>query len=202
MSEIEHKDALEELNKSYNSYKKGEYTFGKYETESDLVQAFFEGKIFVLEGSNIGIYICLLFAVIFLLVIILSLFILTFYVIFFSFLISITLFIIEIPLIIFGIVIKRRFVVIGPFGVYYRKYSRRDFFLWKDVNYIIETKKVRHRYGMTTDITFITIITPTNKKIRFIHGQFKKKEFSSFLKEEMFLLLFQIYSELGKRQRT
>jgi len=57
MSEIEHKDSIEELEKVYSSYKKGEYSFGKYETEFDLIQAFLEGKIFVLKGSNKGIYI-------------------------------------------------------------------------------------------------------------------------------------------------
>ena len=46
----------EELEKIYNSYEKGEYTFGKYETAFDLEQAFFEGKTFVLKGSNNGIY--------------------------------------------------------------------------------------------------------------------------------------------------
>ena len=46
----------EELEKIYNSYEKGEYTFGKYETEFDLEQAFFKGKTFVLKGSNNGIY--------------------------------------------------------------------------------------------------------------------------------------------------
>ena len=202
MSEIEHKGALEELIKSYNSYKKGEYTFGKYETEFDLVQAFFEGKIFMLEGSNIGIYLCLLFAAIFLLIIILSPFFFPFYEIYFSFVISITLFIIEIPLIIFGIVIKRRFVVIGPLGVYYRRYSRREFFLWKDINPIIETKTAHLRYGMSFPITVITIITRNNKRLRFGHGQYKKKEFPYLVREEMFYRLFQIYFKFGKLQRT
>ncbi|GAG57044.1 unnamed protein product, partial [marine sediment metagenome] len=165
MSEIDHKDSLEELVKIYNSYKKGEYTFGKYEREYDLVQAFFEGKTFVLKGSNNGIYLCLLFAVIFL-----------FFIIFFSFIagmsnyvivFSIAIVSIEIPLIVLGIIIKRRFVVIGPFGVYYRRYSKKDFFLWMDVNLIIETKTVHQRYGMSTPITFITIITPNNKKLHF-----------------------------------
>jgi len=190
----------EELEKIYNSYKKGEYTFGKYETEFDLEQAFFEGKTFVLKGSNNGIYLCLLFAVIFL-----------FFIIFFSFIadmsiyvivFSIALFSIEIPLIILGIIIKRRFVVIGPSGVYCRRYSKKDFFLWKDVNPIIETKTAHLRYGMSVPITVITIITPNNKKLRFGQGQYKKKEFPFPFKEEMFVLLFQIYSELGKRQRT
>ena len=58
------------------------------------------------------------------------------------------------------------------------------------------------RYGMSVPITVITIITPNNKKLRFSHGQYKKKEFSSLVKEEMFVRPFHIYSELGKRQRT
>jgi len=197
MSEIEHKGALEELNKSYNSYKKGEYTFGKYETEFDLVQAFFEGKTFVLKGSNVVIYLCLLFAVIFLFFIIFFYFIagISIYVIVFS----IALFSIEIPLIVLSVIIKRRFIVIGPSGVYYRRYSKKDFFLWMDVNPIIENKIAHLRYGMSVPITFITIITPNNKKLHFGQGQYKKKEFPFLVKEEMFVRLFQIYSELGKR---
>ena len=189
---MDHKDAFEELIRIYNSYKKGEYTFGKYETEFDLEQAFFEGKIFVLKGSNIGIYLSILFGVIFL-----------FFIIFFPFIFDISassvamplsISIVEIPLIVFGIIIKRRFVVIGPYGLYYRRYSKKDFFLWKDVD-----PKMRLKYS--TLVVDITIITPNNKKIRFLHGQYKKKEFP-FLKEEMFIRLFQTYSELGKRQRT
>jgi hypothetical protein len=194
----------EELKQIYNSYKKGEYTFGKYETEFDLEQAFFEGKTFVLKGSNVLIYISILLTVIFL-----------FFIIFFLFIsaisdsgvpmplvLSIALSIIEIPLIVFSIITKRRFVVIGPSGVYYRRYSKKDFFLWMDVNPIIETETMRIRYGMSVPLTVITIITPNNKKLRFSYGQYKKKEFSSLFKEQMFVLLFQIYSELGKRQRT
>ena len=115
---------------------------------------------------------------------------------------SIALFSIEIPLIVLGIVIKRRFVVIGPSGVYCRRYSKKDFFLWKDVNPIIETKTAHLRYGMSFPITVITIITRNNKRLRFGHGQYKKKEFPFPFKEVMFVLLFKIYSELGKRQRT
>lgn len=189
----------EELKKIYNNYKKGEYTFGKFETEYDLVQAFLEGKIFVLKGSNVIIYLCLLFTVIFLFFII---FFISAFGVFMSLGLSIALSIIEIPLIVFSIINKRRFVVIGPSGVYYRRYSKKDFFLWKDVNPIIETETVRLRYGMTTNITIITIITPNNKKLRFSHGQYKKKEFSFLVKEVMFVCLFQIYSEFGKRQRT
>ncbi|MCK4383679.1 MAG: hypothetical protein KAW66_10325 [Candidatus Lokiarchaeota archaeon] len=194
----------EELEKIYNSYEKGEYTFGKYETEFDLEQAFFEGKTFVLKGSNNGIYLCILFAVIFLFGIILFLFIggISAFGVFMSLGLSIALFSIEIPLIVLGIVIKRRFVVIGPSGVYYRRKSKRDFFLWKDVAPIIETKKVHLRYGMTTDLTIITIITPNNKKLRFSYGQYKKKEFPYLFREEMFYRLFQIYFKFGKLQRT
>jgi len=187
----------EELEKTYNSYNKGNYTFGKYATESELVQAFFEGKIFVLKGSNNGFYICLIFPVIIFVAIITSLFV---DIPSFAFFLSIGLSILSIPFIVFAIIIKRRFVVIGPSGVYYRKYSQKDFFLWKNVNPSIETKTVRLRYGMTTDITIITIITPNNKKLRFVHGQYKKKEFPFLAKEEMFYRLFQIYFELGKLQ--
>ncbi len=201
MSEIDHKDSIEELERVYNSYKNGEYAFGKYETKFDLVQAFLEGKIFVLKGSNIGIYICIIMSVIFL-----------FIIIFFSLfvdirpsptlVISIVLSITEIPLIVFAIIIKRRFVVIGPYGLYYRRYSKKDFFLWKDVDPKKEKKPVRLKYGMTAYVTVITIITPNSKKIRFLHGQYKKKEFPSLVKEKMFYRLFQIYFEFGKRQRT
>ena len=192
----------EELEKIYNSYKKGEYTFGKYETEYDLVQAFLEGKIFVLKGSNVIIYISILFAVIFVFFIIFSLFTsISDFGVLMPLVLSIVLSIIEIPLIVFSIITKRRFVVIGPSGVYYRRYSKKNFFLWKDVNPIIETETAHLRYGMSVPITVITIITPNNKKLRFSYGQYKKKEFPSF-KEEMFVLLFQIYSEFGKRQRT
>ena len=201
---IRRNEEEEEFKQMYNSYKKGEYTFCKYETEFDLEQAFLEGKIFVLKGSNVIIYICLLFAVIFL-----------FFIIFFLFIsdisasgvpmplvLSIVLSIIEIPLIVFAIIIKRRFVVIGPSGVYYRRYSKKDFFLLKDVDPEIENKPVPLRYGMTAYVTVITIITPNSKKIRFLHGQYKTKEFPSLVKEKMFYRLFQIYFEFGKRQRT
>ena len=193
------KEEEEELEKIYNSYKKGEYTFGKYESEYDLVQAFLEGKIFVLKGSNIVIYICLICVVIFFS----SLFFLSFFIGFTVFAhVPIPLSIIGIPFFVFAIIIKRRFIVIGPSGVYYRRYSEKDFFLWKDVNPIIETKTAHLRYGMSFPITVITIITRNNKRLRFGHGQYKKKEFPFPFKEVMFVLLFKIYSELGKRQRT
>jgi len=190
----------EELEKIYNSYKKGEYTFDKYETVFDLENAFFEGKIFVLIGSNNGIYISLILPAILLFFIILSLFI--GFMDFLLVVLPIVFSIIEIPLIVFAINIKRNFVVIGPSGVYYRRKSKRGFFLWKDVAPIIETKKVHLRYGMTTDLTVITIITPNNKKLRFVHGQYKKKEFPYLVREEMFYRLFQIYFKFGKLQRT
>lgn len=190
----------EELEKIYNSYKKGEYTFGKYETVFDLENAFFEGKIFVLIGSNNVIYISLILPAILLFFIILSLFI--GFNEFLLVVLPIVFSIIEIPLIVFAINIKRNFVVIGPSGVYYRRKSKRDFFLWKDVAPIIETKKVHLRYGMTTDLTIITIITPNNKKLRFSYGQYKKKEFPYLVREEMFYRLFQIYFKFGKLQRT
>jgi len=191
MSEIDRKDSIEEFEKVYNSYKNGEYAFGKYETEFDLVQAFLEGKIFVLKGSNIGIYISIIMAVIFLFIIIFfSLFVDTRF--FFTLVISIVVSITEIPFIVFAIIIKRRFVVIGPYGLYYRRYSKKDFFLWKDVD-----PKMRLKYS--TLVVDITIITPNNKKIRFLHGQYKKKEFPSLVKEEMFYRLFQIYFQFGKR---
>ena len=195
MSEIDRKDSIEEFEKVYNSYKNGEYAFGKYETEFDLVQAFLEGKIFVLKGSNIGIYICIIMSVIFLFTIIYFSLFIDILVIIFSIVLSIT----EIPLIVFAIIIKRRFVVIGPYGLYYRRYSKKDFFLWKDVDPKIEKKPVRLRYGMTAYVTVVTIITPNNKKIRFLYGQYKKKEFPSLVKEEMFYRLFQIYFQFGKR---
>ncbi len=195
------KEEGEELEKVYNSYKKGEYTFGRFETEYDLKQAFVEGKIFVLKGSNNGIYICLILPVLFFFANIISSHLIE-TLAFALPLISILLSIIQIPLIVFAIIIKRRFVIIGPSGVYYRRYSKKDFFLWKDLNPIIETETARLRYGISIPMTVITIITPNNKKLRFSQGQYKKKEFPFLVNEEMFVLLFQIYSELGKRLRT
>jgi hypothetical protein len=190
----------EELKKVFNNYKKGDYSFGRFETEYDLIQAFLRGKIFVLEGSNVGIFLSILFASIFLFFIFFTLFIgdIPYLPLVFSIIFSI----IEIGLIVFAINIKMRFAVVGPFGVYYRRHAKKNFFLWKDVAPTIETKTVRLRYGMTTNVTVITIITPSNKKIRFLHGQYKKKEFPSLVKEEMFYLLFYIYSEFGKRNKT
>ncbi|GAF80169.1 unnamed protein product, partial [marine sediment metagenome] len=194
----DHKVAFEELIRIYNSYKKGEYTFGKYSTKYDLGQAFFEGKVFVLKGSNVLIYACLML-----------LFMPVVFFFFISLGFSILIFAIEVPLIVFSIIIKRRFVVIGPSGVYYRRYFKKDFFLWMDVStpimdFPIIVKKFPFLFESIKSgpYTTITIITPNNKKLRFLHGHYKKKEFPSSVEGEMFLRLFQIYSILGKRQRT
>lgn len=189
-----HKDTLEELKKIFSRYRNGEYTFGKYETEHDLKRAFFEGKVFVLKGSNIGLFPCLMFA---------SAIFFGFYLLFslksISGLVIIAVFsFFGIFTIFFSISIKKQFIVIGPYGVYYRRYFKKKFFLWLD-SYLTISHYLQYGIKMGSSIT---LVTHNNKKLRLHPVQYKIKEFPKPVKELMFLRLFQIYHELEKRQRT
>ncbi len=209
---MDNHNILKELRETYRNYKKGKYTFGKYGTGEQIERAFVEGKTFVLKGGKI---IFSLFVIIPIL-----------YAIFMSvmlpysgesyFEIMLISTSIEIPvigfLIFFPICIThiRHFVVIGPSGFYYRKVFKKGCFHWKEVilaQASIHTTKPGYRRPSVT-LGRVEIIFPgkerlKKRKLRFDSGQYRKKEFPSgrAIKRVMFIRLFEIYSELGKRQR-
>ncbi|MFX0181180.1 MAG: hypothetical protein ACFE78_13420, partial [Candidatus Hodarchaeota archaeon] len=133
MNNMDNHNILEELKEAYKSYKKGEYTFGKYWTGDQIEKAFLDGKIFVLKGS-IKIFLPIV------LLIVIPVFVFFFIMIIDEeyFIISIS---ISIPLagfliLIVCVTIIRWFVVVGPSGVYYRNVIKRGYFQWKSVTLI------------------------------------------------------------------
>ena len=194
-------NSLDEFKEVYYKYKKGKYTFGKYGTGEQIQKAFLDGKIFVLRGSDKISIICILIMLI--LVVSSTLYVglddeyiiivLTSHVISSS--------IVGISVIFIHIILKRRFIVIGPSGVYYRKIIKTGYFQWRDVTIAEGTIHTTRGGGymrppMTT--TQITIILPNEEKIRFESGPYGNKEFVRKVKRVMFLRLFQIYSKLAK----
>lgn len=208
---MDNDNTLEELKEVFKGYNKGKYTFGKYGTGEQIERAFVEGKIFVLKGGKI----------------ILSLFIMIpiLYAIFLPMLIQ-TLTgesYLEIMLIITSIIIPvigslillpicipiiRNFVVIGPSGFYYRKVFKKGCFHWKDVTLAqasIHTTRAGYRRPSVTlgrvEIIFPGVERLEKRKLRFDSGVYRKKEFPSgrAVKRVMFIRLFKIYYELGKR---
>lgn len=196
----------DQLNEAYKSYRKKNYPYGKYWTMEDLEYAFIKGKIFVLSFpvtlTVLSIFFFIL-AVTWLIsfVIIISTWInsgtfqmmdLGLYLFLF--------FVLEIPLvtIIIGLSFERRRVlVIGPSGVYYRKVIKTGYFRWSDViawkgSTITQTGPKRSL------ITFAKVmVRVSGETIYFKSSSYSLKEFAKKLKLQMFLKLFQTYSELA-----
>jgi len=210
---MDNHNILKELRETYRNYKKGKYTFGKYGTGEQIERAFVEGKTFVLKGGKIifslFVIIPILYAILMPMIISLSL----------EYpeseiMIPITSIIIPVigSLLLLPICIThiRHFVVIGPSGFYYRNVFKNGCFHWNDVilaQASIHTTRGGYRRPSVT-LGRVEIILPgkeklKKRKLRFDSGQYRKKEFPSgrAIKRVMFIRLFEIYSELGKRQR-
>ncbi|MFX0181179.1 MAG: hypothetical protein ACFE78_13415 [Candidatus Hodarchaeota archaeon] len=197
---MDNHDTLEELKEAYKSYKKGEYTFGKYWTGDQIEKAFLDGKIFVLKGS------IKIFLPIFLLMLI-PVFV------FFFFVIDVEYFIIPISIsipfagflvLIICVTIIRWFVVVGPSGVYYRNVIKRGYFQWKNVTlakasiHTTEGDIFPHYFKPSVTTARVIIKLPNKKKVRFDLERYGHKEFVRKVRRVMFIRLFQIYYKLAK----
>ena len=196
-------NTLEELVEVFRGYNKGKYIFGKYGTGEQIERAFLGGKIFVLKGPKSVFLIPLIFVPIF------AVYLLYFFPVeeelFIPILImkSIAISFLGFFFIIFSITFIRHFVVIGPLGFYYRRVFKKGCFHWKDVilaQASIHTTKGGYRRPTVT-LGRVEIILHNGRKIRFESGRYRKKEFPSGreVKRLMFIRLFKIYYELGKR---
>ncbi|MFW9971257.1 MAG: hypothetical protein ACFFDF_13775 [Candidatus Odinarchaeota archaeon] len=190
---------LDELQEVYYNYKKGNYTFGKYGSTDQIKDAFLDGKNFVLTSSNRGflaLIIVFLIPIVFLVTSVGSdaetlLLWLFFDGIFFICISIFTLFLI--------IFLKRYFVVISPEGIYYRKIIANKYFQWSQLTLAERgIKTIRGYKGARSTIVIVSIILLDGKKVKFNSARYKSKEFVKIVKREMFVNLFQVYSELGK----
>ena len=117
---------------------------------------------------------------------------------------SISIIVVEFFMIILCITIIRRFVIIGPLGVYYRRVIRKGFFEWKNVTLAhgsIHTTRGGYRRPLVT-IARVIVILPNNTEVILDSGGYGNKEFVRKVKREMFLRLFKIYSKLGRDNPT
>ncbi|MBA7671607.1 hypothetical protein ES703_79766 [subsurface metagenome] len=195
---------LDELKEAYINYKKKTYKYDKYGTEEQIQNAFSNGKIFVFRGNKISRMVVS--------IIILILTVSWFTIFVFGFTIDFhqtfglglyiflffTFGILTFLPCFFGIlIIVRKFLVIGPTGVYYRKIIKTKFFQWSNV-FVAEARIITTKGGYKTpSITTaqITIILPSGEKVRFGSFDYRNKEFTRKGKRRMFLNLFLIYSE-------
>ncbi len=192
---------LEELEEAYKSYKKSEYTFGKYGTGEQIEKAYLEGKIFVLKASKkiFITFIALLVPFIFPFTIPEG-----FVIILISVLLADS--IIGILLIILCITQIRPFIILGPSGFYYQKVVKKGFFLWKDVTLTqasIHTTKGGgigryRRPSVTTGRVVIKI--PNKHQLTFDSARYGSKEFVRKVKRMMFIRLFEIYYKLANKK--
>jgi len=186
-------NSLEDLRMEYYKYKEKKYKFGKYGTREQILDEFLKGKIFVLKGGlRVGGWILtiLVFAISFI-----SLFILL--------LPNPDTGIFIIPLIftfptgLISLLTLRKFLVIGPLGVYYRKILSSGVFSWNDVNNI---KHFTQTYKGFTIGVVVKIYISYGRKIRFGSSTYLNKEFPKKIEREMFFTLFYIYSQRGQKK--
>ena len=97
----------------------------------------------------------------------------------------------------FFIVNLRKFLVVGPSGVYYRKILGKGFFLWNNV-YEIEARTILSFSSLSIEFAKVMIHLIDGKTKKFQSNFYKNKEFSKKVYSEMFLNLFHIYFNLGK----
>lgn len=202
---MEVNSSLNELKEAYKNYKNKNYTFGKYKTAEQIQMAYANGKIFVLKGGSMLIW------VLFITMLILS-------VLWFVLLISaVSLeqseariivsilalptigFFTIVPCIIFGL-FTRMFLVIGPSGVYYRRITKTGYFQWSNVT-VAEGRLHTLKPGLKSppiNTAQVTIILPNGEKVRLASIGYRSKEFARNFKRLLFISLFEIYSERGK----
>ncbi|MCK4286019.1 MAG: hypothetical protein KAX18_07440, partial [Candidatus Lokiarchaeota archaeon] len=183
-----------DLIKEYDNYKEKKYKFGKYGTREQIRNEFLKGKKFVLKGGlRVGGWILtiLMFAIALVSLVAVLLPNLDPYMGIF-----ILPFIFTFPTGLLSLLTLRRFLVIGPLGVYYRKALSSGVFSWKDVNNI---KSFTQTYRGFTIGVIVKIYMPYGRKIRFGSSNYLNKEFPKKIEREMFLTLFYIYSQ--RRQK-
>jgi len=183
----------------FQNYKEGNYKFGKYWTNEQIQNEFLKGKIFVLKG---GLRFDGWFVIIFSWIVLLASLGLSIA----SFIWNEILFQISLALFIAGITssllcsilfIKlRRFLVIGPLGVYYQKIINKGFFLWNKV-VKIEGKIVTPELLTTAEVKVYLL---NRRKKKFYSESYLNKEFSKKNEFKMFINLFYIYFKLGQNK--
>jgi hypothetical protein len=184
---------LNEYYLEYQKYKEGKYQFGNYSTKEQIVDEFYKNKRFVLKGGlGVGMWILTIL-----------MFVISSISLYALFLpdpelgIFIIPFIFTFPTGLISLLSHRKFLVIGPLGVSYRKILSSGIFSWNDVNNITHfTQKFK---GFTTGVV-VKISISYGRKIRFGSSLYLNKEFRRKFKKELFLALFYIYSQLGKKK--
>ncbi|MHA1913589.1 MAG: hypothetical protein ACW986_13790 [Promethearchaeota archaeon] len=200
---------LEELKEVYKDYKRGNYTFEKYDTGIQVEKAYSNGKIFVLKGGSILVWITsisiLILSIAWGITIVMGSVLLAQgelsavpapFLIFVFIFIGIVLFV---PTLFFFLCF-RWFLVISPSGVYYRKNFKTINFQWKDVIDLegkIKTVKTRGIPNIEIITGQVIIFLTSNKRIGFSSIAFRNKEFLRVEQKILFVRLFQIYSRIG-----
>lgn len=202
---------IENLNEyflEYQNYKEGNYKFGNYRTREHIFDDFYNGKIFVIKGGlrNYDLLLLLVLPMTNLLFS-LSFFLAGFIVNDVLFWGSLIFFLLGVLMFIFNSILflkYRRFLVIGPKGVYYRKTKETGFFSWDDVLKIEESIRTHRKYPIMFPLTTakVEIYLKTQRKKIFSSHLYVYKEFSQKFHQELFISLFQIYCKLGQNRRT
>lgn len=182
----------------FQNYKEGNYKFGKYWTNEQIQNEFLKGKIFVLKGGLRfeGWFVIIFFWILLLASLGVSIAGFIWNEILFP--ISLALFILDItwfPLIPILLLKLRRFLVIGPLGVYYQKIINKGFFLW---NKVVKIEGKIETYELATAEVKVYLLNRRKKK--FYSKSYLNKEFSKKNEFDMFINLFYIYFKLGQNK--
>jgi len=185
---------LKELKEEFHKYKNKKYRFGSYGTSEQIRNEFSKGKAFVLKGGLRGlewgyiIFFCISGLVA-------CLTVASFYEIGFGIFLFFFCALFGLPF----LIKLRNFIVIGPWGVYYRKISSSGYFPW---NFVATIEGLKKRIIMGgSDIATSTVVVvnlSSGAKIKFESRTYLNKEFPKKIEREMFFKLFYIYFQLGQ----
>jgi hypothetical protein len=196
---MDDQNILEELKEAHKNYKKGNYPFGKYATGDQIRKAFMDGKTFVLKGPGQVFLVPLLGPIVtmvpFLIIGSLSREYFGLTLIIFS----IAMAIFEPFLLIIYFSVRRQLVVIGPSGVYYRRFISNGFFEWKNVIHTYESIKTIDRGYKSPSYTTaqVTVKLTNNEEVFFDSVRYGNKEFDRKAKRVLFISLFLTYYALA-----
>lgn len=184
---------IENLKETYEKYKNRSYNFGRYSTDQDISKAFSEGKIFVMKGGfdttdYFLLILCWIIALIMLCVFLIypleNLGILSFFgMVLFVILGSATF------------IKYLRFLIVGPQGVFFRTFNKKEkFFKWDE---LINIQDNGRRYRSMEPSTVICYLLERTK-YKFTARNYVNKEFTRKNYKYLFVRLFVIYKGLAK----
>ncbi len=186
------------LREAYENFKDDNYIFGNYTSESDIHNAYNEGKVFVLKGRLSTAGLILLFVCWFIDILMIIIIIFTnqqhpydiIPVASFSIIIIFLFFSIGCSLL-YNI---KMFLVIGPQGLYYKKYGPPKYLNWKD---LIDLQGIERDTGWIK-IAIIKCYFLTDKKQKFRSNIYSNKEFPKDVYNIQVWRLFLIYWKLSR----